>query len=428
MTTSTRTSRTAAVLLILGLTAITSQAQETCRQGANKLPHQQNLWQDDFPINEKPEALCEGSVVVKTDGEICITGRVSYAQLAEKVGRPIRAPASGTISVQGHLISGTGNVILGSESGFVYDYVTSYSIGDTTYTAGPDIANNLFAASKGLITGVCFDKSFAKDEEFYAISHDIWLPGGADETKFTEANVIYASFYSVVAEYHKATNLGPFFGTITNTLVTFAASLIPGFLFRFLPLVGATGIARYFVAGSMSTASFPQPLQAPDTIVADIQIDTEWSTLMSAMSDGLFTDDMVPLYFGVLIKKIEASATSNGCWKTTAAAIDIQAPPGWGNRLDKYVNDEVFPALKARGNVTIHMGKRLDSGSAILKSAMDVYGACGVELDLTPENCYHPACTRSATGMLTGFEYPNEYYQTRSKGYLASENVTLDLA
>ena len=409
----TLTNRTATLLLVLGLSASTSRAQETCREGKIKLPHTQNHWQDDFVIDDKPEALCEGSLTVAADGEICITGRLSYRQIAEKVGRPIRSPAADSISINGHLISGSGNVVLGREAGFLYDYVTKYTVGDTEFTAGANIADMTFAASRGLITGVCLDKSFAQDPEIYAISHDFWLPGNADEEKLQEANIIYASIYSVVAEYHKPSNLSPIFGTITNSLIEFAAGIVPGQVFKYIPLLGFTGIFRLFVIGSVSTELFPQAITAPSTIVEDVQIDTEWSTLIAAMGDGLFTDDKVPLYFGVLIKRIEASDTSIGCWKVPTASIDIQAPMGQGDKLDKYIKEDVLPALQARGTVGLHMGKRLDDGSDVLKAALNKYEACGVEMNVVPDKCYHPACTRSSS--LTGFEYPAEYYQDSTK-------------
>ena len=409
------TSNRAALLLIVALTARSSQAQETCKEGKNKIPHQQGLWQNDFLIDDKPEALCEGSVTIASDGEICITGRVSYKQLSEKVGRPIRAPAADSISVNGHLITGSGNVVLGRETGFLYDYVTKYYIDGVEFTAGTDIADKTFAASRGLITGICLDSSFAKDEETYSITHDFWFPSNADIEKLAEANIIYASAISIVAEYYGPTNLGPFFGTITNKLITFAAEIVPSFVFNILPLLGGTGIFRLFVVGSVSTKDFPQGITAPDVLVEDVQIDTEWTTLLAAMEDGLFTEDKVPVYYGVLIKRIEASASSNGCWKVPAASIDIQAPKGQGKELDKYVNEEVLPALKSKGTVGLHMGKRIDSGSDLLKTALETYSACGVEMNLTPSKCYHPACTR--TSALTGFEYPMEYYQESDKWY-----------
>lgn len=79
----------------------------------------------------------------------------------------------------------------------------------------------------------------------------------------------------------------------------------------------------------------------------------------------------------------------------------------------------LFTALQAFGTVDLHMGKRLDSGSAIFQAAMSRYNTqCGVELNLSPANCYHPACTRGND--LTAFTYPTEFYAGTSTASLFS--------
>lgn len=398
-----------AILLIAGLQVSPIWAQTTCKTGKDKTPHQQALWIDEFPNQVNVEGLCEGSVSIDLHGDICISGRVTYKQLAAAIGKPIRAPAADTISVQGHLISGSGNVVLGPEVNFVYDFVKSYTVGGVTVSAGTETANALLAASNGLIDGVCFDKTFSKEPELYAITHDLWLPGNADENKLVSASIIYASCYTIVAEYHTPSTNGPWFGTILNSVTTFFASITPSFIFKYLPLLGATGIFRFFVVGTVSTSQWPQPLRAPDVIVENVQIDTEWSTLIDAIADGLFTTDIVPTYFGVLIKRVEP-LTGKSCWPVTAAAIDIQAPLGSGDALDKYVRETVMPYLQARGRVGLHLGKRIESGSTTLEAAMNTYkDQCGVTLNLEPQACYHPLCRRST--ITTNFTYPSEYYQ-----------------
>jgi hypothetical protein len=411
-----------ALLILFGLRAETALSQNTCRRGASKTPHQQSLFQDDFPNDLEVEALCDGTIDVKATGEICITGRVSYRQLAEAIGTPIRAPASDTISVTGHLITGSGNVVLGTEANFLYDFVTSYTVNGTTFAAGASLADNVFAASRGLINGLCLDRSFTRPEEFYATTHDFWLPKNADEQKLMDANIIFASRFSIVAEYHKPSNFGPYLGTITNTVATFFSGIVPSFVFKVLPLLAATGIFRLLVIGTASTAQIPQPLQAPDVTVENVQIDTEWLSLVNAMSDGLFTVDKVPLYMGVVIKKIEP-LTIASCWSTTVASIDIQAPMGKGDQLDQYVKDTVLPALKNHGKVGLHFGKRLDSGSEILSTALSTYNSqCGVQLNLSAANCYHPACNRAST--LTNFTYPPSLYQpARQREQSASDDL-----
>lgn len=392
--------RSLSLLLIAGL----ATGQTTCRTGRDKTPHQAALWLDEFPNKAEVEALCDGTIDVRDNGEICVTGRVTYKQLGEFLGTPIRAPAVDTISIPGHLVTGSANVILGYEANFLYDFVTRYTIGGISIPAGKGTADSLLAASNGLIEGFCLDKSFTKEPELYSISHSSFGFDEIEEDTLADANVIYASRYGIVAEYHKPSTNGPFFGTILNTVTTFFANLAPNWVFSYVPLLGATGIFRYVIAGSVSTSQWPQPLLAPDgTVVEAVQIDTEWSTLMSAMADGLFTDDKVPTYFGVLIKKI-TPLTDKSCWPVTAAAIDIQGPKDRGDAVDKWIKETVYPYLKARGNVGLHLGKRIESGSELLATAMETYNAqCGVTLNLAPTTCYHPACTRSQ--ITTNFTY-----------------------
>jgi len=410
-----RLSRTRVVALlvaILGLEGMITQGQKTtCRQGRDKAPHQQSIWQADFPVDSHPEALCEGSITVTKNGDICIDGRVSYRQISEFLEKPIFSPAADTISVNGHLITGSANVYLGTKVKFLVDFVKEYTIDGTTHKAWKDIINNTLAASKGLISGLCLDKSIAEaSEDFYSIKHKFWFPGSADEQEMRTANIIYVSAYSVVAEYWEYSNYSPYFGTITNTIAEFGASIVPSVVFKWIPLLGTTGLFRYTVTGSVATTQFPQGITAPPVTVENVQIDTEWETLLLAMEDGLFTEHTVPLYMGVLVKRVEPAENTNGCWKNTTAAIDIQAPTFRGDDLDKYIKDTVLPALKARGTVGVHFGKRLDSGSEILKTALDTYKKCGVMTYLDPpERCWHPACQRSS--VLTGFEYPSRYYQ-----------------
>ena len=399
--------------LVLLLLAETSFSQTYCRNGkVGGIPHHQSMWHDDFPSDTSPYALCEGNINVDVDGTICIEGRVNYEQLEEAVGKPVRAPAAKSISVSGHLIGGSGNVVLGTEAKFLYDFVTRYTINGVTYEADDTIADKMLAASRGTIDSVCFDASFAQDVARYKISHDFWFPKNLDVAAATEANLLYFSAWSAVAEYYEPSNRSPFFGHITNSLITFASGLAPTFVFRYLPLLGFTGFFRLFVIGTMDTEKFPQPITAPNVDVENYQVDTKWSTLMAAIDDGLFTEDKVPLYFGVLIKKIEPGPKGIGCWNTTSASIDIQAPSGRGDKLDEYLTETVLPALSVHGSYGLHMGKRLENGSDSLKTALETYNRqCNVELNLSPDVCYHPACRRSET--LSTFTYPEQYYEER---------------
>jgi hypothetical protein len=406
------------LLLVLALISPSPSANkktaQTCRTGKIRIPHQSSLFRLGFPNEENVEAICEGTVSVDNNGDICIDGRASYAQIAEAVGKPIRAPAAGGVSITGHLAAGTGNVVLGSESRYLYDFVKNYTCGGVTYPGNDgQMTNRLMAANCGLITNVCLDASFAQDESFYHISHDLWSPQKAQEEKYTNANAIHISGIAIITEYHTPSDKPSALGTLTQSLVAFLITLTPGFILNYFPLFGATGIFRYFVWGSVSTIKAPQPIVAPDFIIENIQLDTAWTTLMSAMRDGLFTEDLVPPYFNVLVKRLSASASSNGCWTEETAAIDFYSPDYYGGKLDVYMNDVVLPALTAHGDLTLHMGKRLAPGSDIVKEALNTYkNKCNVQLDINPSPCYHPACTRSSNGQLaTNFEYPPDIFQ-----------------
>lgn len=67
-------------------------------------------------------------------------------------------------------------------------------------------------------------------------------------------------------------------------------------------------------------------------------------------------------------------------------------------------------ALQAEGGtVDLHLGKRLDSGSAIFQAAMARYNSvCGAELNVSPVDCYHPTCQRD--GLVQSFTYPPDLY------------------
>lgn len=91
-----------------------------CRN-KGKVPSLQALWQQDFPLSNKdnPVALCEGTVGVGSDNSICTVGRVAYSKIAKLAAEKdgfLFAPTAGYISVPGHLISGSSNVVLGSEA------------------------------------------------------------------------------------------------------------------------------------------------------------------------------------------------------------------------------------------------------------------------------------------------------------------------
>jgi len=403
-----------------------------CR-AAGEPPHQSGLWHYGFPVSSLPAAVCEGTIDVQQDGTICVTGRVSYAQIREAVGRPTYSPAAPTISINGHLTTGSCNVVLGPNAHFLYDFVTSYTVEGTEYQADATMIDRLLAASSGTIDGVCLDASFAPNgPDGYTIRSERWAPADVDLDAFATANLIFVSRYFIVAEFHEAADpwagwdglLGmlthpPFLGgstfstaigvTLYNTISflsvpSFLVTLIPGFL-------GVTGLTRnLLISGTFNIDQHPLPLLAPPTAVENIQVDTEWATLLAAMDAGLFSNPPVPVDLGLVIKRITPAEPTNGCWTEPAAAIDIQAPMGKHAILDDWIRDVLHPALTAIGTVGLHFGKRLPAQSAVLQAALDKYEACGASVGLSLTECYHPMCKRTVTP--TAFEYPSQYFKS----------------
>jgi len=339
---------------------------------------------------------------------------MTYTQMKESLGfKNIFAPAASTISVQGHLVAGSGNAVLGGEAYYLYDFISSYTVNGIEYAAGPDIADNMLAASKGTIDKVCFLSKFTPPMSYYEIRHTTSLMSGVDMEKLATANLVMAGAFQVTQEHHVAVEEPDgFWSSISNFRMNlFNLSIgfpTPDIIYSLIPIFPFTGLIRQVFIGTstFSTADFPQPLQAPDTDVENIQLDAPWTSLMTVMENGLF--GKMPFFMGALIKRISASEDSNGCWKEEMAAIDMQIPKGGHAELDHFAENVLLPALQEVGEVSVHLGKRLVSGSNMMAAAISKFKDCGVSVDLDPSPCYHPACTRSVT--VTQFEFPPQYY------------------
>merc|ERR1711924_322294 len=99
---------------------------------------------------------------------------------------------------------------------------------------------------------------------------------------------------------------------------------------------------------------------------------------------------------GFLIKRIRVSEDTIGCWKDEEmASIDMQMPLSAAEELDDFAVNTLFPALQELGEVSVHFGKRIPTGSALLAAALDKFESCGVSLNLNPSPCSHPGCPRS---------------------------------
>lgn len=401
-----------------------ASAQRSCRNSLDRTNHQNSLWSDDLPFSGSgsPASLCDGTLSIKESGEICIEGRVTYQQLWEFLGnQAVYQPAARTVSVNGHLTAGSGNVVLGKTTRYLYDFVTSYKVNGVSYVADETIVDNLLAASRGTIDGLCLSPDIEqKEESWYQVGHQIYFLDGIDyDSLRTSPDVglwFFGNFNSVV-EYHRNADEPNFFIKFTSRLtmqfVNSVVYLFPSFLYGIFPVFAVTGTSRLLVQGKFSTKEFPNPLIAPDVLgsIEGVQIDTTWENLITAVeSEGLFRQSKrVPLYFNVVIKRVEASGKNFKCWGegTKVAAIDIEAPLGRADELDDYIENTIFPALSKNGRVAIHFGKRCPPNSSILQSALDVYESCGAQVGITVNQCYHPICERKATP--SPFAYPEAY-------------------
>lgn len=400
-------------LLLFSLFTGFASAVEYCRNPGT-ITHQNGVWSESFPNNQgNVKALCEGSLTTTEEGEFCIDGRMTYKQIKEALGyKNIFSPAASTISVQGHLVSGTGNAVLAGKAYYLYDFISSYTVDGTDYTDGTDILDNTLAASKGTISKVCFYSNLTQPVSHYEIRHTTSLMSGVDMEKLADANIVFAGKYQVTMEHHvtveEPSGIWSSLSNLRMSLFNLSTGFpTPDFVLALIPVFPLTGILRQLIIGSgtFSTADYPQPLEAPDLAVENIQIDAPWTSLMTVMENGIFGDQ--PGLQGALIKRISASADSVGCWKEDMASIDMQAPKSAQVDLDNFAENVLLPALQAEGDVTLHLGKRLVTGSNMMAAAMSKFESCGASVNLSPSPCYHPACTRS--GVVSQFEFPPQY-------------------
>lgn len=441
--------RTGSALLLLSHLRI-SLAQTTCRD-ASLAPHQATTWQNQFPfdLNQLPVGLCDGTIEIKHDGGMCVTGKVSYGQLQAASGpdRPIYQLTAEEVSINGHMIGGSGYVWLGPDVHYLYDFITSYIVDGVTYQNDASINDNLLAASRGSIDGVCLSPAFRQVERFYKISHDVGLVGKKplNTKKIKESSYTFVSRYFIVYEYHTWNDDSWFnLGSIPFTFSNFVTGLFTGISMPSITAesLGPLGVlpqnlfaplARLLVFGTVSTTKFPVPVSAPDDITEGtystvcygrnstirsltfsalaIQIDTEYAALERALDAGLFSAKSIPVYFYVRFKKVEPFTGSNSCWSETAVILEITGPQQDGEALDAWVDEVVTPALLAAGGtIGLHFGKRIPPNSATLQAALSKYTSCGVETNISPTNCYHPQCTRALSP--ASFTYPPTYYSS----------------
>jgi hypothetical protein len=159
------------------------------------------------------------------------TGKVSFGQLKHASGldRPIYQLTSEEVSINGHMAGGSGYVWLGPEVYYGYDFISSYTVNGVEYPADSSMTDNLLAASRGTIDGVCFIPQFRQEKQYYKISHriEITTSNPLSETLVNESSYTFVSRYFTVYELHhwsgKAGLLDP--GVLTFTFSNFLTGL-----------------------------------------------------------------------------------------------------------------------------------------------------------------------------------------------------------
>ena len=70
------------------------------------------------------KALCNGPISLEDNGDICVIGRVTFAQIQQGCDCTIWTPSSSTINVNGLLVSGQGSIGLATQWKYIFEFVT----------------------------------------------------------------------------------------------------------------------------------------------------------------------------------------------------------------------------------------------------------------------------------------------------------------
>jgi hypothetical protein len=249
-------------------------------------PHQTSTWQDRFPfkLDNLPVGLCEGTIEIKSDGRMCAKGKVTFGQLQHASGsdRPIYQLSAEEVSINGHMTGGSGYVWLGPEVFYGYDFISSYTVNGIEYAADNRMTDNLLAASRGTIDGVCFIPEFRQYKRYYKISHrtEMTTSNPLNETLVKVASYVFVSRFFTVYEFHRWSaesggllDPGVLTFTLSNILTGLATFLTNpkitsggAGLFAFFPQNVFAPLVRLLVGGTVPTTKYPVPVSAPDDI------------------------------------------------------------------------------------------------------------------------------------------------------------------
>lgn len=424
---------------------------------ASEEPNSANRWMAGFPASLKPTAICNGHITLQENGDICVEGRVTFQQIMDHCNCPIWTTSSSTVSINGLLTSGQGSVSMGTQWKYIYDFVTSYRINGTDYTATPGSAlEHTFVASYGTVDAYCLDKSIREGPAYYEMDIAVYPRQlQVDASEIQDATTLFISCYALTVEYYRAIDAenaealdildgtGGAFGLDAPRLIGDAIEEIldmfggsddapanatsnvagdndedselssPGFIAGLPGYFPVLGLLRAVnLPGVYRTSSFVNGLYDGDSIKPSEQIhfETSWKTFLSLVEDGFFQDNKPPLQMFVSIRRMTSDSNSKGCWTEDTAGIVMGAPSRAVDYLEDYA-DLVHEAIMNRDSrMTLHFGKRVPRNPAIVQTALDTLESCGVTIDLEDPavRCIHPNCHRRVE--TASWSWPSEYY------------------
>lgn len=290
----------------------------------------------------------------------------------------------------------------------------------------------MFLASRGTIDGFCLDRSITQGPPAFQLAIEANEPFNlrADAAHIQDATIVYISAYLLTIEYHTdedadaldeepATDAEGLLGDIQDFFLGEDggdSSLVPNDPSIIEDLAGTAasfGLLRYIQdQGVFSTRTLINGIYEGDDnwfTNEQIQMDTHWSVFIDMVDSGWFDDNPPPSFDLILaVRHIRANENSRGCWKEDTAAIAIGSPVRAVDDKENYAAQVLNDIESFGGKITLHFGKRNPSNADIRRAALKTYAECGIEMDVTPVRCIHPACRR--TEAIASFEWPVEYY------------------
>lgn len=408
---------------------------QICQNSANSMPHMAGRWRDGFPNDSTPTALCNNRISLEDNGELCVEGRATFQQLVEFLGGDaIYATSSSSVTVNGLMMSGQGNLALAGDWRYIYDFVNSYTVNGErfSFTNTQELMDNIFLASRGTIDAFCLDSSIMQGPPAFRLVVEPNIPFQlqADATNIQEATIVYISAYLLTIEYHIAEDDS----TLAQDPETNEEELLddirdflfgedgggnpsmpndPSFIEDLSGTAASFGLLRYIQSqGVYSTRTLINGIYEGDDnwfTNEQIQMDTQWSVFVDMVDSGWFNDNPPPTFDLILaVRHIRANGNSRGCWKEDTAAIAIGSPVRAVDDNENYAAQVLEGIESFGGKITLHYGKRSPRNVNIRRAALRTYEECGIEMDVDPVRCVHPSCRR--TEAIEPFEWPAEYY------------------